>query len=167
VVEYVETGLDPESHQLTIPLQALIAALSDTLRGGRPALLHPRQRGKGAPKDQSFSLVQGVLAGALDVLVRAGMPRDMAADFVANQANLRGVHDRKGQRVAAKQVIAWRARAGDDLAAAGYAVFKTFASHNVADQDTAKDFVLGQLLAVENAGFGQDRNPDKGRLIRK
>ena len=86
VVKYVDGNLPLSSRGLTNPLHALINALSDTLKGAHPEVLRPRRRGKGAPKDLSFSSVQGVLAGLLEVLIRAGVPCDSAARSIATQA---------------------------------------------------------------------------------
>jgi hypothetical protein len=62
VVKFVDSNLDQSSRGLTGPLHALINALSDTLKGGRPEMLRPQRRQKGPPKDQSFASVQGTLA---------------------------------------------------------------------------------------------------------
>ncbi len=74
VVKFVDSNLDQSSRGLTGPLHALINALSDTLKGGRPEMLRPQRRQKGPPKDQSFASVQGTLAAMLDVLIRIGVP---------------------------------------------------------------------------------------------
>ena len=156
VVAYFDSSLDISSRHLTRPVHSLIHALSDTLRGGQPALLRPRRRGKGPPQDQSFSSVQGALAGALEVLVRAGMPLQSAARWVTAKANSHGIRDRKGQNLSASQVIAWRARAGDDLPATGSAAFKKVSSRPSADQEAAKLYVKGVILALADTGLGAD-----------
>jgi hypothetical protein len=117
MVTYVDNDLYILSQGLTRPLHELINALSDTLKGGRHTLLQPRRLGKGAPKNQSFSSVQGVLGAALDALMRAGIPRNSAARFIASHAESLKIRDRNGHRLTPKEIVAWRARAGDDMAA--------------------------------------------------
>jgi hypothetical protein len=158
VANYIDSDLYISREGFTSPLHSLINSLSDTLRGGQPAMLRPRRRAKGPPKDQSFASVQGILSGALDVLIRTGMPRDSAARFVATQAESLKVSDRNGQRLTAKEIIARRARAGDDLPATGSAAFKKLASLTLADQKSAKSHVRDALEALSNRGHGRDRN---------
>jgi hypothetical protein len=158
--EFVDGNLPPSLRGLTSPLHALINAVSDTLKGAQPDMLRPRRRGKGAPKDLSFSSVQGVLASLLEVLIRAGAPRDSAARSIATQAAAHKILDRKGQRVTAKNIIAWRARANDDLPSAGTAAFKTVAHPHVTDQKAAERYVQGALRSLADSGHGRDRNSE-------
>lgn len=160
VVRYVDSdfGLSLQEHMA--PLHALINALSDTLKGSQSEMLRPRHRGKGPPKDLSFSSVQGTLAGALDVLIRVGTPSDSAARRIEAQADSLKIRDRKGQRVTAKQVIDWRARAKDDLPAAATAAFKRVTAPDIADQDEAKLYARDVLLALVSRGHGRDRNSE-------
>ena len=163
VVKYLDSSLDRSSLGIMSPLHTLISALSDALKGAQPEMLRPRRRGKGPPKDLSFSSVQGVLAGGLEVLIRAGVPREAAARWIATQAASLKILDRKGHRITAKEVVTWRARADGDLAAAGTAAFKKVASARIADQEEAKRYVRDALLALANRGHGRvprDRNSE-------
>jgi hypothetical protein len=159
-VKYVDGNLPLSSRGLTSPLHALINALSDTLGGARPEILRPRRRGEGAPKDQSFSSVQGVLGSLLEKLIRAGVPRDSAARSIATQAASLKILDRNGRRITAKNIISWRARTNDDLASAGTAAFRKVASPDIASQEDAESYVRGALQALANRGHGRDRNSD-------
>ena len=160
VVAYFDSSLDISSRHLTRPVHSLIHALSDTLRGGQPALLRPRRKGKGPPRDQSFSSIQGAVAGALEIMVRGGIQVDSAARLVATIAHSHRIRDRKGQRLTAKQVMTWRDRAGDDLPPTGSAAFKKITSLKVADQEEAKKYVHEIILALADGGLGADRDSE-------
>jgi hypothetical protein len=160
VVKYIDGNLPLSSRGLTSPLHALINALSDTLKGGQPNMLRPRRRGKGAPKDLSFSSAQGVLAGLLEILIRVGVPGDAAARSIETQAASLRILDRSGQRITAKNIVTWRARANDDLASAGTRAFKKVVSLDIANQEDAESYVRGALQALANRGHGRDRNSD-------
>jgi integrase len=158
VVAYFDSSADISIRDLMRPLHALIHALSDSLRGGQPALLRPRRRGTGPPKDQSFSSIQGAVAAALEIMVRAGMQVDSAARLVTTMAHSHGIRDRNGQRLTAAQAINWRHRAGDDLAPTGTAAFKQIASLRVADQEQGKEYVREIIGGLVDGGLGADRD---------
>jgi hypothetical protein len=158
VVKFVDSNLDRSSRGLTGPLHALINALSDTLKGGRPEMLRPQRRQKGPPKDQSFASVQGTLAAMLDVLIRVGVPSGSAARNIAKQAKSFKIFDRYGQPIAANEIISWRSRVDDGLPADATKVFKKLARHDITDPAEAKRKIRETFEVLANRGHGRDRN---------
>jgi hypothetical protein len=154
-IKYVDSTLDPSLGGLTSPLHALVNALSDTLKGGRPEMLRPRPRTEGAPKNLSFSSTQGILAGLLEMLIRVGQPRESAARFIATKAAALKIVNRNGQRISAKNVIAWHHRRGGDLSAAATSAFKKVTTPQITDVDEANRCVLDSLRCLAERGHGR------------
>jgi hypothetical protein len=141
------------------PLNDLIAALSDTLYGGKFKLLHAKNLKKGAPKNQAKHLAQGAMAAAMDLLMFAGVRKDDAAKFVADEAHRRAICDQRGQQVTAKQVAYWRSRAGDDLSSGATGLYRQIvpqckeqveAAAEAEKRAVAEHLVKGLLEAVRN-----------------
>ena len=142
------------------PLHVLINALSDTLKGESTRNASAPTAGQGSFERSVLLLGSGCIAGLLEVLIRAGVTRDSAARHIATQAASLKVLDRKGQRVTAKNIVTWRARANDDLPSAGTAAFKKLASPHIADQEEAESYVRDALSALAIRGHGRDRNSE-------
>jgi hypothetical protein len=152
VVAYTETISQVDQLHSIAPLRSLINAISDRLQGGSPILFKPRPK-QGPPKNQSFSMAQGALAGCMEVLVKAGMSQDDAVLFVTTKASAFKITDRDGQPVTRKNVKSWRARAGEDLPASGLAVFRKITEIGKVSETAAKNHVLGVLRAVKDAAL--------------
>ena len=142
------------------PLNDLIAALSDTLYGGKPELLHAKNRKKGAPRNQAKHLAQGAMASAMDLLMFAGVRQDDAAKFVADEAHRRAIFDQRGQRVTAKHDAYWRHRAGGDLSPVATNIHKQLVQKfeaTITDKPeaerkaVAKGLVIGLLEAIQDS----------------
>ena len=104
------------------PLYELIKALSDTLNGGRPELLRPKNQKKGAAMNQAKHLAQGAAASAMELLIFARVGKDDAAKFVADEANKRGIGDQKGENVKRRPIGTPYRRAKGTPLALRYAV---------------------------------------------
>jgi hypothetical protein len=154
-IKYVDSTLDPSLGGLTSPLHALVNALSDTLKGGKPEMLRSPPRAKGPPKDQSFASVQGVLAGALETLIRADMPGAQAARFVANEASRLRISARNGEPISQNSIIQWRHRQGGDLSANATAAFKKVTTPRFSSLADAKVYVRGSLHSLARRGHGR------------
>lgn len=89
------------------PLRRLHAALTDVEAGGRPQLLD-RPKRAGRPSELFEYELRGMLASALDLLIRSGMDQDSAADWLSHDLRQAGI--RKGE-IRPAHLKSWRKKA--------------------------------------------------------
>jgi hypothetical protein len=96
------------SNELSRPLAILANAIRDVMAGGMPDLVfEQRHRKNHAPANMSIHAAHAAMAGAIDALIAAGVPRSEAALYVVRQAkHLRLRLARKG--LTAEQALGWR-----------------------------------------------------------
>lgn len=149
------------------PLNDLIVALSDTLNGGRPEFLRPSNQKMGPPNYKAKHLAPGAMASAMELLIFAGVGKDEAAKFVADEANERSIGDHKGQEIKIKQVAKWRSRVDDDLSAVATNLYKQvvpplkviIAAVPEAERKAAAEDIVKGIL---NAARSQRASPKHG-----
>jgi hypothetical protein len=107
-IQFLLGDKDVHRERLTRPLGALESAAYDALQGANPRLLQhsPTRTGKAALT--SREQVQGVLAGALDLLMAAKMGTHVAAVWVAKEAQKQGVTSEDCTPIAPRQIISSR-----------------------------------------------------------
>ena len=123
VLGYIEAGLPEGDLQSVAPLRALVAALSDVLRGAKPPLFDGLPKTNGAPASKAFANAQGAIAATAELLIRAGMPLREASRWVKGECKELGIGDKNKKEITAGQVASWRNRAGGDLPDAAQQVF--------------------------------------------
>lgn len=94
----------------TAPLRRLGYALRDTAEGAKPPMLfgRPPSTSGGAPTGTSADIVRGLLAAALEVLIRGGEKLNTASKFVADEARKRRITHRDGDCIKPIQIQRWR-----------------------------------------------------------
>jgi hypothetical protein len=163
VVNWIETPNTLEAHETVLPLQTLVLALSDTLKGGKPEYLKHSVGGTGRPSDLSFASLQGAVAGAMALIIAAPggrVSRDSAATLVSKRAHHFGLRDHKGQRITKKQVASWRDRVGVDLPEAAADVFRSIIEIRPESECAAKAHVDHIFQAVALAGLATGKIPE-------
>lgn len=163
VVTWIETPNTLEAHATVLPLQTLVLALSDTLKGGKPEYLKHSVGGTGRPSDLSFASLQGAVAGAMALIMAAPggrASRDSAATLVSKRAHHFGLRDQKGRRITAKQVASWRYRVGVDLPETAANVFRKIVEIKPGSESAAKAHVDDILQGVALAGLYAGKIPE-------
>jgi hypothetical protein len=98
---------DHVSGDAAAPLRRLHAALTDVEAGGRHAMLE-RDRKAGRPSGLIEYELRGMLAGALDLLVRAGMTPASGAEWLCSELRHAGL---PRDEVRPGQIKSWRMKA--------------------------------------------------------
>ena len=155
VLAYIEADLPEGDLQSVAPLRALVAALSDVLRGAKPPLFEDLPKTNGAPASKAFANAQGAIAATLELLIRAKMPQGEASMWIARKCSELGIGDKKGYAITASQVASWRNRAGGDLADAAQQVFDQIVAiwPECIELKEAKNDAAAVLRSVRDTGI--------------
>jgi hypothetical protein len=94
---------------LAAPLSLARNTLSDTARGAKPPVLQikPEDPKRTKPTDLVRDKVRGHLAFAFDLLKQAGMSREEARRYLANEAAEHNLRDEDGSRIQGRSIEDW------------------------------------------------------------
>jgi hypothetical protein len=163
VVTRIEAINTVAAHESVMPLRKLMVSISDLLRGGKSVHFNVKKKRDGRPKDKSFALLQGAIAGAMQVLMsipsKPMSPLD-AAIYVADGAMKLGLRDQLNKRITAEQVTSWRYRAGGDLPLSASEVYDRIAKIQPKNKQEAQNLVSGILLAASTGGLATGKNSE-------
>jgi len=89
-------------------LSTLQHALHDRINGAKPALLFatPAQK-NGAPSHQSDAVRRAQFIFALEVLCKSGLPKKIAAHWLADEMRKRSICDTKGRTITKTVLLRW------------------------------------------------------------
>ena len=154
VIRFLDDVVLPGQGRLTRPLNQLLLALHDRLEGGSPVLLGPRGSGRGAPGNQSQRFTPGALAGLMDVLMQAGVPKLEASQIVRSAAFSAKLRDHKGEEITATQIASWRDRAETTLSPHAKAIYAKVQALPVSDRASAMAHMDNVIQALNEVGLG-------------
>lgn len=128
-------GVPPD---LSMPLLALLAALQDLEHGKQPEILTKTDISHGPPMAIAVQLERAHAAAAMDLLIKAGDRKEVAARAVASALRKNGIRN-----VTWKQVARWRDEVkkkpkGDLAASAYYAWTLNYRTHGQNPREHAK-----------------------------
>ena len=108
VILYLQGDDEIAEQRRTRPLCWLESAVNDSAQGASPAALKPAKSTSGRPTGLAREGVQGTLAFAVELLVRAAkVPADEAANFVVGRSR-KLVSSDSGDEITAEQIAGWR-----------------------------------------------------------
>jgi hypothetical protein len=107
VIHFLNTDISVLKHGLVSPLAGLHSSLHDAGQGAAPSMLvHDPEARK--PKGTSHEYAQGHLAFALELLIRGGMQKDKALQWLAVEMARHDYRTQSGAPIASKRIASWR-----------------------------------------------------------
>jgi hypothetical protein len=130
-------------------LKMLQSALHDRLRGAKPSLLFSLARKAGAPTMTVPSALQGVVAFALERLIKAGLRREEAARFVVARLSKLGITHVGSGTITVNVILRWRAEIRDSGSAGATHVYDCLMQQLPPSPDDASELAKVKVNVAE------------------
>jgi len=161
-MRFVDSDPYAVSNELSRPIDISDNAFRDIIAGGKPELLFARRHRKhNAPADLSAHAAHAAMAGAIDALMAAGVPRKEAASYVIQKAKELRLRIARAD-LTDRQVLRWRDEIGARAPKLAENVYRSQVKKRTEQfplqrgeeaRVEANRFVEGCLKAIRAAGF--------------